>query len=227
MLAFALSVLSSEETVLTAAFLKAEEELFANDLARLDKMFATHSCRHLYLDAGTNIGVQIRKVLQPALYPPSGAGHSEHQFRLAARYTEQVMASQFGSGSPRCDVCAVGIEPNPKHAARLRKLESSLTAAGFGVVIFRAAATDAHSAAAIEATDEAAKHEYWAAHLQQSAATAANGTRTALRVRTMDLGRLVQETDLRLRSQAGAGERGRLVMKMECATPPRCVSNQP
>ena len=30
MLAFALSVLSSEETVLTAAFLKAEEELFAN-----------------------------------------------------------------------------------------------------------------------------------------------------------------------------------------------------
>ena len=60
--------------------MKAEAELFAHDMARLDAMFASHNCRHVYLDAGTNVGVQIRKVLEPARYPLSGAGRSEHQF---------------------------------------------------------------------------------------------------------------------------------------------------
>ena len=66
-----------EDDVLTSALVKAEAELFAHDMTRLDAMFAKHNCRHVYLDAGTNVGVQIRKVLEPARYPLSGAGRSE------------------------------------------------------------------------------------------------------------------------------------------------------
>ena len=124
-------VLASEDGALSSAFIKAEAELFAHDMARLDAMFATHNCRHVYLDAGTNVGVQIRKVLEPARYPLSGAGRSEHQFVAAAKYTHEVMRSNFGGNASRCTVCAVGIEPNPMHAVRLRKMEAALTAAGF------------------------------------------------------------------------------------------------
>ena len=29
-------------------------------------------CRHVYLDVGSNIGVQVRKLYQPELYPGAG-----------------------------------------------------------------------------------------------------------------------------------------------------------
>tara|TARA_B110001452_G_scaffold233461_1_gene211298 strand:+ start:410 stop:1390 length:981 start_codon:yes stop_codon:yes gene_type:complete len=212
LLAVVTTLSASEDASLASAFLKAEAALFADDMARLDAMFASHSCRHVYLDAGTNVGAQLRKVLEPARYPLSGAGHSERQFRSAARFTREVMQSHFGNHSPRCDVCAVGIEPNPMHAARLRHMESALTAAGFGVVVFHAAATDAYSVAAMSKTEEDTTHEHWAAHLVAAPADAKNRTH-AVMVRTMDLARLIQELDLRLRRATVA--RGALVMKID------------
>ena len=206
-------ILTSEDGVLlTSAFLKAEAALFAHDMARLDAMFATHNCRHVYLDAGTNVGAQIRKVLEPARYPLSGAGRSERQFRTAAQYTHEVMQAHFGNHSPRCDVCAVGIEPNPMHAARLSKMEATLTAAGFGVVILRAAATDAYSVASMSKTTADVSHEHWAAHLVALPEETKDRT-GAVMVRTVDLARLVQELDRRQRR--AVAERGQLVMKID------------
>ena len=205
-------VLASEDGALSSAFIKAEAELFAHDMARLDAMFATHNCRHVYLDAGTNVGVQIRKVLEPARYPLSGAGRSEHQFVAAAKYTHEVMRSNFGGNASRCNVCAVGIEPNPMHAVRLRKLEAALTAAGFGVVIFHAAATDAYSVASMSKTKADVSHEHWGAHLVAVPEETKDRT-DAVMVRTVDLARLVKELDRRQRRSAAG--RGQLVMKID------------
>ena len=43
-------------------------ELMQEDEQRVSKLFQTYRCEHVYLDVGTNIGVQIRKVrLSPRL----------------------------------------------------------------------------------------------------------------------------------------------------------------
>jgi len=83
-------------------------------------------CRHVYLDVGTNIGVQIRKVFEPGLYPGSPA--------------LPVLANNFPV--PRDAVCAHGFEPNPDHKQRLDMLEKRYAAVGLRVKVERAAASD-------------------------------------------------------------------------------------
>ena len=51
----------------------------------------------------------------------------------------QVFAAYFGV-APRCDVCAIGIEPNPRHAARLREMQARLTRADAPLAVLPAAA---------------------------------------------------------------------------------------
>ena len=92
---------------------------------RVSALFRQHRCTAAYLDVGTNIGVQLRKLFEP------------HRFEGAP--VLPVFSAAFGDD--RCRVCAVGIEPNPRHARRLDVLESKLTAAGFGVLVLRGAAT--------------------------------------------------------------------------------------
>jgi hypothetical protein len=98
----------------------------------LERFFSHHKCSHIYLDVGTNLGVQIRKLAEPHKYP--GAPMLEH-FRAL-----------FGP-SPWCHVCAIGFEPNPAHSQRLHMLETRLRAAHAPpFFLFRAAASDADSA---------------------------------------------------------------------------------
>ena len=41
----------------------------ARDDARIDRLFARHNCQYVYLDVGSNNGVQIRKLFEPHKYP--------------------------------------------------------------------------------------------------------------------------------------------------------------
>ncbi|KAI9031400.1 hypothetical protein DFJ74DRAFT_754414 [Hyaloraphidium curvatum] len=83
-------------------------------------------CRHVYLDLGTNLGVQIRKLYEPHLYPNSS------------------VLPVFGQYFPgdRSEVCAFGFEPNPVHKERLETLERTYRAMGWRVKVFQAAVTD-------------------------------------------------------------------------------------
>ena len=64
-------------------------------------------CRAFYIDLGSNIGVQIRKLFEPKRYPLAAA---------------QPIFNHYFSRS-RQHVCAIGVEPNPQHYNRLRALE--------------------------------------------------------------------------------------------------------
>lgn len=204
------------EDALVSSYFQTDAQLLARDMARLDDMFARHACRHVYLDVGTNVGVQIRKVLEPAQYPITHSRLQSRSSNGAAQYVRKVMASHFGHSSPRCNVCAVGIEPNPNHAARLRAMEGNLSAAGFGVVIFRLAAAYAQSTAVLDQMDADPSNEYWDASVRPAASTEMTGAGAGVRVRTIDLARLVRELDLRLRRVAAdASTRGQLVMKID------------
>ena len=104
--------------------MKKEPTLHA-DLRAVDELFANFECKHIYLDLGTAIGVQIRKLYQPQLYPKATA--------------LEAFDEDFGTG-PRCNVCTFGFEPNPEHSARLDTVQAKLRAHGVGVHIFKKAA---------------------------------------------------------------------------------------
>ena len=92
---------------------------------KLAALFATFNCSHLYLDVGSNIGVQIRKLFEP------------HKYLDAP--VEKVFERSFGE-PPRCNVCAIGMEPNPRHAGRLSELEAKLQRQGAPVAMLNMAA---------------------------------------------------------------------------------------
>ena len=90
-------------------------------------------CTHVYLDVGTNLGVQIRKLFEPELYP--------HSAMLA------FFDQWFGDGEERRalgpSLCAVGFEPNPQHQKRLDFLEECyLGKMGWRTRILRVAVSD-------------------------------------------------------------------------------------
>jgi hypothetical protein len=71
-------------------------------------------CLHFYFDFGTNVGIQIRKVFEPDLYPGSGI----------LPYFDLYFGEPFYRRLPGT-VCAIGVEPNVAHEERLKKLETS------------------------------------------------------------------------------------------------------
>ena len=74
-------------------------------------------CAQVYLDIGSNIGVQVRKLFEPHLYPAANVisifskvfGPPEHR---------QLPSAESG-------LCAVGFEANPMRVPRLKELEAA------------------------------------------------------------------------------------------------------
>jgi hypothetical protein len=80
------------------------------------------ACKHVYLDVGTNRGVQLRKLFEPRHYP------------RAAMKILKKFETHFGSS--RDEVCAFGFEPNVVHAKWLESLEGIYRKRGYKVLIF-------------------------------------------------------------------------------------------
>ena len=71
------------------------------------------------------MGVQVRKLFEPEKYTGSSV--------------LQLFDRVFGA-APRCRVCAIGFEPNPRLYARLDDLQARLRGAGAGATVKGAAA---------------------------------------------------------------------------------------
>lgn len=135
-------------------------------------------CTKIYLDIGTNIGVQIRKLFEPEKYPLG---------RVLPIFTDV-----FGDGKYRAhSVCALGMEPNPHHWARLQALEAAYGKRGFRTHIYHFAAWKKEGTMAFR-TDKKdvsseqdvanSMHEEWGAHLR----------REVVQVRTVDLAAFIK-----------------------------------
>jgi hypothetical protein len=81
-------------------------------------------CKHIYVDMGTNVGIQIRKLYEPHYYPTSPI--------------LPIYEKYFGNGTSelRKSVCGFGFEGNPVHTPRLEAMEKAYNEAGFPLVMF-------------------------------------------------------------------------------------------
>jgi FkbM family methyltransferase len=110
-----------------------ESPLTKSHLTQLETLLDQFDkCEHIYLDIGTNIGVQIRKLFEPQKFPKA----------LILPYFE----SFYGPASQRSSrVCAIGMEPNPKWTTKLSKLQSDYQQKGYNVIIFTETAANIHN----------------------------------------------------------------------------------
>lgn len=79
--------------------------------AKDNKTNPLDGCLHVYLDVGSNVGIQVRKLFEPELYPKALVLQKFNDF--------------FGDAKLRKTpnvVCSVGFEPNPNHSKKLKGL---------------------------------------------------------------------------------------------------------
>ena len=203
------------------------------DMVRLDELFSLFHCRHVYLDLGSNIGVQVRKLFEPQKYLDTPDQDYRHVRRGAAGMkvhlvrTLKVWDEHFGP-APRCKVCAIGLEPNPSHRARLQEVQRRLRAAGAGVLFFEAAASGwageadlfgdcADLPGGAGATSKAAKDCSKGATLVKPKSQAQSRSRRSnnvSRVRLINLPHMLQYVVNRLH-RAGEGAHPQIVAKVD------------
>ena len=161
-----------------------------------------NKCSHVYLDVGSNIGVQIRKLYEPHKY---------------TRASILPLFDKVLGKAPRCEVCSIGIEPNPKHAARLKKLVGRYAMAGAHVLMLYAAAAahpGAMQLAVGKSKDELNDKNDWGAHLAGNTGNPEAGH--TVTVRTVDVFAIIPSVDKSLREIHGSSRgASRILMKMD------------
>jgi len=85
-------------------------------------------CLHVFIDLGSNRGLQIRKLYEP------------HTFPLAPILP--VYERYFGIPKDRNlrEICSVSFEPNPKHTAKLKNLSEAYATCGIKMIVYVAGA---------------------------------------------------------------------------------------
>lgn len=95
-------------------------------------------CYHVYLDVGSNIGVQVRKLFEPEKYPRSPI-HAIFNSNFAKIEQRRKFLSKEVN-----IICAVGFEPNPHHTKHLLDMEKSYNECGWMVKFLTETAVSDH-----------------------------------------------------------------------------------
>lgn len=166
-------------------------------------------CDYVYVDVGSNIGVQVRKLFEPELYERA----------LVAPYFDRL----FGTREVRAEraragrLCAFGFEPTPTLQPRLVALEAAYRAMGWRVTFFtRTAATVRDGPVPFFYYDGAGETEaldMGSSLISRGAKQGHEPTRTT--VRGVDLGRFLVDVIGRRARSSGAGGGGAVAMKVD------------
>ena len=135
----------------------------------------------MYVDVGTNIGTQIRKLFEPDKYESAGL--------------EAIFAKFFGRdlAERRRTVCTVGWEPNPAHAQWLTSLAGRYNELGWRthMMLGTAASTDdGETSFYVDQTEQGKRHHEWSASVHKTALNqGSKASAKSVTVRTVDLAR--------------------------------------
>ena len=112
-------------------------------------------CYHVYLDVGSNIGIQIRKLFEPEKYP-NATVHSIFNQNFGSIEERRHNSLEDGSA-----ICAVGFEPNSHHTSYLKKIESAYQNCGWNVKMLTETAASNHNGIGRFYTDESYQNMEW------------------------------------------------------------------
>lgn len=166
-------------------------------------------CCHVFVDVGSNIGVQVRKVFEPHRYPNA-------EFH-------PVFDSLFGNQKDRkTSVCAIGLEANPNHSPRLRAIESAYAAHGWRAQFLTpvaASTEDGNITFYVDNSHErvAKGTQWWAStvsHRYNRGKLAAEQSAASVQVPAVDLSGLLQRNVLTRRLPSDCSI-GRVMMKID------------
>ena len=181
--------------------------------------FSLDGCWNVYLDCGSNIGVQVRKLFEPGAF--ANASVQPH------------FKSLFGTWSERRNrACAVGFEPNPYHSERLEAIQTRYAELGLRATFLSRTAVGTRDGEALFYFDTSAEgkaHEQWGAGLipfamNQGRSSAFHNSSSVSRhvgkrtkVRIIDLASWIERYVLRrqLPPSPPPARRPALVMKMD------------
>jgi len=107
-------------------------EVPINQTENLDKKVnPLDGCLHVYLDLGTNRGVQVRKLYEPSLFPLAPIHATFNKFFGEAEFRDAA------------DICTVGFEPNPAHEEHLKQMEDAYATCGIKAIMMTRAGVGA------------------------------------------------------------------------------------
>uniref|UniRef100_A0A383WDS8 Uncharacterized protein n=1 Tax=Tetradesmus obliquus TaxID=3088 RepID=A0A383WDS8_TETOB len=124
----------------------------------------------IYLDIGTNVGVQLRKLYDPQQFPGAAV----------LPIFDRVFGNQ------RSGVCAIGVEANPHHTQYLQTLNSYFKQRGYQALILTEVAASVHSGTASFFLDADSPVE-WGASLTHGKWQKNSKVKAKVRVQLLDL----------------------------------------
>jgi len=89
------------------------------------KVMSLAGCKRLYLDVGSNVGLNLRSVFEPEKYPLSNLRANMSKYLG----DENIRSKPFAESG----ICAIGFEANPKFIARHDAITSAYRAKGWNV----------------------------------------------------------------------------------------------
>ena len=117
-------------------------------------------CYHVYLDVGSNVGIQVRKLYEPEKYPNARV-HELFNSHFGSIEEIRLLTSNLSGAENFKTVCAVGFEPNSNHTERLKSLEKSYKKCGWFVRFFTESAVSDREGVGQFYTDEDQKALEW------------------------------------------------------------------
>eukprot|EP00930_Biecheleria_cincta_P061068 TRINITY_DN46635_c0_g1_i1.p1 TRINITY_DN46635_c0_g1~~TRINITY_DN46635_c0_g1_i1.p1 ORF type:complete len:283 (-),score=45.95 TRINITY_DN46635_c0_g1_i1:25-873(-) len=111
------------------------------------------SCNSVYLDVGSNIGVQIRKLFEPESFPGAPI--------------LPLFEKKYGTAEQRrknAGLCALGFEPNPNHRSQLKQVEDEFRQKSYFVHFYPYAVSGSDGFATFQVSDSAG-HQDWGAKI--------------------------------------------------------------
>ena len=136
-----------------------------------------NGCYHVYLDLGTNTGIQLRKLYEPDRYPNNGIEHRFLQYFGPISSTEPAqLAVERQRNETRRNTCAFGWEPNPHHAAYLTNFTTVYQAAGYRLYISAETAVGTRNGTVEFKSDNDVNNAEWASQVKSITANGTNST---------------------------------------------------
>jgi len=149
-------------------------------------------CTKVYLDIGSNLGVQVRKLFQPTEYPKAHIHALFNQY-FGNPHIRNKRSAETG-------ICAIGFEANPAWKKRLNALEKAYQKHGWNAQFFvPRAVSNVDNENITFYVDNVKKHNDWGASISSAQASASNhgsGHGYEVTVQTLDISKFIQSTVL-------------------------------